>query len=31
MAFSDRAFGGGAIGIKFTGKSIRSLPDSPET
>ena len=30
MAFSDRALGG-AIGIKFTGKSIRSLPDSPET
>jgi len=30
MAFSDRALGG-AIGIKFTGKSIRQLPDDPET
>jgi DNA replication protein DnaC len=30
MAFSDRALGG-AIGIKFTGKSIRTLPDSPDT
>jgi DNA replication protein DnaC len=29
MAFSDRALGG-AIGIKFTGKSIRSLPDRPD-